>query len=100
MSTNSTAYALHYGTATKPLMTVEPDGTYPAMWRIRLLNGTLSKMVNLSRAKDAAGAIAERGPPARNRKLFRWELIPYVENCLGGTPQRVSAPDGPALRAA
>jgi hypothetical protein len=34
-----------------------PDETYPGMWRV-LSGGRLSDMLNLSRAKDAAVAIA------------------------------------------
>ena len=33
---------------------IVPDPDWPNMYRIRLLDGTLSDMVNLSRAKDAA----------------------------------------------
>jgi hypothetical protein len=39
------------------LSTVEPDAEWPRMWRVRS-NDTLSDMVNLSRAKDAALSIA------------------------------------------
>ena len=35
-------------------MSIEPDSTYPNMWRVRRPNGTLSDMVNRTRAKDAA----------------------------------------------
>ena len=55
--------ALHYGAARLPVLHVVPDATYPGMWRVRTPDGGLSDMVNLSRAKDAAVAIAERGPP-------------------------------------
>jgi hypothetical protein len=66
------AYALHYGSAQSPLATVVPDNRWPGMWRIAWPDGRITDMVNLSRAKDAAGAIVERGPPARNRKALRW----------------------------
>jgi hypothetical protein len=33
--------------------TIERDATYPNMWRIRRSDGSLSDMVNLTRAKDA-----------------------------------------------
>jgi hypothetical protein len=36
------------------LATVEPDGTWVGMFRVRLPNGHLTDMVNLTRAKDAA----------------------------------------------
>jgi len=37
--------------------TVEPDPKWPGMWRVRC-GGSLSDMVNLSRAKDATISIA------------------------------------------
>ena len=40
------------------LATVEPDGKWPAMYRARLPNGHLTDMVNLTRAEDAAIALA------------------------------------------
>jgi len=50
---------LFYGS--NHLATVEPDSKYPGiMWRIRFLDGRLSDMVNLSRAKDAAISCALR----------------------------------------
>jgi hypothetical protein len=36
---------------------VEPDSKWPGMWRVRR-GGSISDLVNLSRAKDAAIAIA------------------------------------------
>jgi hypothetical protein len=36
------------------LATVEPDGTWVGMFRVRLPNDRVTDMVNLSRAKDAA----------------------------------------------
>jgi len=38
--------------------TVEPDAQWPKMYRVRLSNGELTDMVNLTRAKDAAVALA------------------------------------------
>jgi hypothetical protein len=67
---------LHYGKSKKPLASVRPDEVYPTMWRIHWPDGSVSDMVNLARAKDAAQAIAERGPPPhppRNRRRFHWE---------------------------
>ena len=40
------------------LPSIEPDKTWPGMWRVRLPDGYLSEMVNLSRAKDAAASLA------------------------------------------
>jgi hypothetical protein len=36
------------------LATVEPDAKWPKMYRVRLPDGHVTDMVNLSRAKDAA----------------------------------------------
>jgi hypothetical protein len=40
------------------LATVEPDSKWPGMYRVRMRDGQLSDMVNLSRAKDAARSLA------------------------------------------
>jgi hypothetical protein len=40
------------------LASIEPDQSWPGMWRVRLPDGYLTDMVNLSRAKDAAGSLA------------------------------------------
>ena len=40
------------------LASIEPDQTWPGMWRVRLPNGYLTDLVNLSRAKDAAASLA------------------------------------------
>jgi hypothetical protein len=42
----------------KELARVVPDKQYHGMWRIRTPDGRLSDMVNLSRAQDAATAMA------------------------------------------
>jgi hypothetical protein len=39
------------------LATIEPDQTWPKMWRVRI-SGRLTDMVNLTRAKDAAACLA------------------------------------------
>jgi hypothetical protein len=67
------AVALFYGRAHEPLVLAVPDERYAAMWR--LVWPRRSDLANLSRIKDAAIAICERGPPARNRRLFRWEWV-------------------------
>jgi hypothetical protein len=67
-------YALHYGQTQTPLVRVEPDSVYPGMWRVVWPDGRTSDMVNLARAKDAAMALAERGPPARNPQRLHWRL--------------------------
>ena len=57
---NARVYSLHYGTRTTSLATVRPDERYPEMYRIHWPDGIMSDMVNLTRAKDAAKAIAAR----------------------------------------
>src|SRR5262249_24462759 len=49
---------LFHGKNRKPLMTIEPDSKYTGMYRIRFPEGGLSDMVNLTRAKDGAIALA------------------------------------------
>jgi hypothetical protein len=49
-----------------------------------------SDVVNLSRAKDAAAIIAERGPPERNRRPFHWKIEP-VENAPAATADAINA---------
>jgi hypothetical protein len=44
----------------KPVGFIEPDTTYPGMWRVRL-GDRLSNMANRTWAKDAAMAIALKG---------------------------------------
>jgi hypothetical protein len=39
-------------------VTIVPDSKYPGMWRVKRPDGSISDMVNLSRAKDAAAAEA------------------------------------------
>jgi len=66
---------LHYGRGRRPLLCIVPDARHPGMWRVLSPNGELSDIVNLTRAKDAALAIAERGPPARDRRRFNWRPL-------------------------
>jgi hypothetical protein len=40
------------------LASIEPDRAWPGMWRVRLPDGHLTDMVNLSRARDAAASLA------------------------------------------
>ena len=53
-------FSLHFGRRTPALIHVVPDGEWPHMFRVRSADGTLSDMVNLTRAKDAARAAALR----------------------------------------
>jgi hypothetical protein len=38
---------------------IEPDSTYPGMWRLRWPDGDLSDMANITRAKGAAACFME-----------------------------------------
>jgi hypothetical protein len=80
---------LFYGAAKRPLAVVVPDPTYPGMYRV-LANGVLSDMVNYARAKDAAAATAERGPPARDPKRLHWQR--HRSNSPYGARTAVSEP--------
>lgn len=71
--TNFAQFKLYYGTARTPLASVVPDARHSSLWRV-VHAGTVSDMTNLARAKDAAMAICERGPPPRNRARFHWVL--------------------------
>lgn len=62
---------LRYGRSRTPLASILADIEFPNMWRV-VQPGAISDIVNLARAKDAAAAICERGPPARNRGRFHW----------------------------
>jgi hypothetical protein len=39
------------------LATIEPDLSWPGLWRVHLPNGNLTDKVNLSRATDAAASL-------------------------------------------
>ena len=82
--------ALYYGRACAALVRVIPDDRWPEVWRMAWPDGSLSDLANLSRIKDAAIAICERGPPARNRRLFRWRIEPS-KTASGGLPIRQTA---------
>jgi hypothetical protein len=68
-------HALHYGKSKKPLAWVKPDERYPTMWRIHWPDGSVSDMVNLARAKDAARAIAFRQVPSGDAGMLRWKTV-------------------------
>jgi hypothetical protein len=59
-------------------VTVEPDGAYPGMWRVRYPDGALSPMGNRTRAVDAAIYYARYGdrPQVVHNGLTRWERVP------------------------
>jgi hypothetical protein len=41
-----------------PVAEIAPDAKWPGMWRVRMADGRLSDMVNLTRARDAAMELA------------------------------------------
>ena len=47
-------FALHLGKSRNPILHVVPDSRWPHMWRIRHRDNSLSDLLNLARAKDAA----------------------------------------------
>jgi hypothetical protein len=67
---------------------IERDSKYPQMWRVRLPDGTLTDMVNLTRAKDAALDIAEgietrktpHKSPLKSLGNFSWSWSPVASN--------------------
>jgi hypothetical protein len=67
------ALSLHNGNVRTPMALVVPDARGPGMWRISWPDGQLSDMANLTRIKDAAAEICDRGPPRRDRRRFRWK---------------------------
>jgi hypothetical protein len=74
MSNRTLHYSLRYGS--HPIAEVIPDKTWPGMWRVRTPEGHLSDMANLTRAKDAAFVMTQRGPPERNGQHLRWKKAP------------------------
>jgi hypothetical protein len=47
-----------YSIRGRVLAAIEPDREWPGMWRVRMPDGRLTDMLNLSRAKDAAASLA------------------------------------------
>jgi hypothetical protein len=74
-ATERHGYVLHYGNARVPMVRVVPDDRWPGMWRMIWPDSQLSDLGNLSRIRDAAAVICERGPPARNRRRFHWKVF-------------------------
>jgi hypothetical protein len=59
------------------LVTVEPDSKYPRMFRVRMRDGSLSDMANITWAKDAAVHLALAD---LNRHVRRAEAPPMRLN--------------------
>ena len=64
---------------------VLPDPDWPAMYRVRRPDGSLTDMVNLTRAKDAAATLAEDANvrPASGATQRRNEVRCYNKNMEG-----------------
>ena len=53
-------------------ISVEPDPTWTAMWRVRQADGRLSGMLNLTRARECAFACA-RPKGLGGREVAHWQ---------------------------
>lgn len=62
--------ALLYGK--RSVLHVVPDSKYPAMYRIRRRDGSLSDLGNLTRVKDAAEVIASRELNIHDPAQLKW----------------------------
>ncbi|SRR5258708_3483716 len=51
-------FALYVVGLGEVILHVVPDGSHEGMWRVRYLDGRVTDMLNLERAKDAAASIA------------------------------------------
>jgi hypothetical protein len=67
--------------SSKLLAEVIPDSTWPGMWRVQLPSGYLTDTVNLSRARDAAMALAVSYLNRQERE----------ESAMAGSPMRESS---------
>lgn len=52
-------------------LAIKPDARWPDMWRVKLPNGLLSDMVNLTRAKDAAVSLGRASQSQSERTTRR-----------------------------
>jgi hypothetical protein len=88
-------WALQYGNTRTPLALVVPDRRWPNMWRVHWPDGQISDLANLSRARDAALAICERGPLRRYEKLFRWRKLAWARETARSPLVRLTAERAP-----
>jgi hypothetical protein len=68
-------FVLHAGDGGLPLVRIAPDASCPRMWRMHWPDGQVSDIGELTQIRDEATAICERGPPARDRRSFKWTRI-------------------------
>src|SRR5215472_4108934 len=90
-------FALHRWQTKTPLLHVVPDTVHPGMWRIRSLDGRLTDMANLPRARDAAVAIALETAPVCSEPA---PLLSTLDQWRQASSQLVSGLGEPALDAA
>ena len=61
---------------------ITPDTKYPSMWRVRYPDGSLSDIVNLTRARDGALGDVQNGegasPPSKSQPKPTEPHIPQV----------------------
>ena len=60
---------------------ITPDTKYPSMWRVRYPDGSLSDIVNLTRARDGARCLALA---VLNTRETRVAASPIAQNAQGG----------------
>jgi hypothetical protein len=65
---------------------ITPDIKYPSMWRVRYPDGSLSDIVNLTRARDGARCLALA---VLNTRETRVAASPIAQNAQGGEPARL-----------
>jgi len=71
---------------------ITPDTKYPSMWRVRYPDGSLSDIVNLTRARDGARCLALA---VLNTRETRVAASPIAQNAQGGTPKRSATQTSP-----
>jgi len=87
-------FSLHHSSSSEPLVGIERDAEWSGLYRVRLSDGGLSDMINLTRAKDAARLIALK---ALNSRPKEWAVEgSWVRKSGSGTGgQRSDAERGP-----
>jgi len=65
------------------------DERYPTMWRVRLPDGSLSDMVNRTRAKDACAAMTATTERKGRQRRLEAPLVSYFQPIA---PQPISNP--------
>ena len=65
---------------------ITPDTKYPSMWRVRYPDGSLSDIVNLTRARDGARCLALA---VLNTRETRVAASPIAQNAQGGDQPRL-----------